>query len=378
MKNTIPLGKSNICAIVCVRNEKRYLAGLIAHLRAQGVDIVFIDNESTDGSREIIDRYLGTDVLSVHNLPYHGAFSLSDQLQAKAEVEQGLTHDWVMHVDADEILHPSTDGLRLTDVAKRADAAGFNAVNFEEFVFLPPAGQDLTYENAHLDIQLYYYFAPTFQRLIRLYRRAQGLDNRSAGGHRLKGNPIIYPQNQVLRHYIGLDQTHLLGKYIGRVFDESELKKGWHGNRVGLTEEMLSLDRFNTEMFDYLPTVTSRALLRNRPRRQHFWSWGEKDRSYDALIQAERLRPAAVKKALNPPSNDKLVLAQNAAKIETLEADIVALKQRQKQRRIVLRSQIEKLKLQHEATNREIEVLRQSLSWRLTTPLRKLASVFNR
>jgi len=104
MKNTIPLGKSNICAIVCVRNEKRYLAGLIAHLRAQGVDIVFIDNESTDGSREIIDRYLGTDVLSVHNLPYHGAFSLSDQLQAKAEVEQGLTHDWVMHVDADEIL----------------------------------------------------------------------------------------------------------------------------------------------------------------------------------------------------------------------------------------------------------------------------------
>lgn len=382
MKNTDPLGETSICAIVCVRNESRYLEGLISHLHDQGVDIAFIDNESTDGSREIIDSHLGKNVLSVRNLPYHGAFSLSDQLQAKAEVEKGLTHDWVMHVDADEILHPSTEGLRLTDVARRADAAGANAVNFEEFVFLPPAGQDLTYKNAHLDIKLYYHFAPTFQRLIRLYRRAQGLDNRAAGGHRLKGNPIIYPQNQVLRHYIGLDQTHLLEKYIGRVFDEAELKKGWHGNRVGLTDKMLSLDRFNPEMFDYLPKATSRSFLRNRPRRQHFWSWGDKDRSYDTLIQAERLQsqkhPIAARKTFVFPTGDRLALAQSAVKIEDLEAKVVAVKQRQKQRRVVLRSKIKELKLRDEAINRDIEILRQSLSWRLTAPLRKLMSVFKR
>ena len=263
MKASEHQGRSNICAIVCVRNESRYLEGLIAHLRDQGVDIAFIDNESTDGSREIIDSHLGTNVLTVRNLAYNGAFSMLDVLQAKAKVEKGLTHDWVMHVDADEILHPSTEGLRLTDVARHADVAGANVVNFEEFVFLPPAVQNLTYKNAHLDTKMYYYLAPKSQRLMRLYRRAQGLDNSSSGGHHLEGNPIIYPQNQVLRHYIGLDQTHLSEKYIGRVFGEAELEKGWHFNRVGLTDKMLSLDRFDPEMFDYLPRATSRAFLRN-------------------------------------------------------------------------------------------------------------------
>ena len=377
MERIEPLGQSNICAIVCVRNELRYLRGLITHLRDQGVDIAFIDNASTDGSREFIESHLGTDVLSVRNLPYHGTFSLSDQLQAKAEVEQGLTHDWVMHVDADEIHHPSTDGLRLVDVANQADAAGFNAVNFEEFVFLPPTGQDLSYENAHLDITLYYYFAPTYQRLIRLYRRGHGLDNRAAGGHRLKGNPIIYPQNQVLRHYIGLDQTHLLKKYIGREFDAAELKKGWHGNRVGLTEKMLSLDRFDPEMFDYLPSSTSRAFFRNRPRRQHFWSLSDKDVSYNDGQQAaaQRAKNTSPAKQIKPPMAD---LAQNTIKIAALEAEIVTLKMRQKQRRVKLRTQITQLKAQNAAVQHDLNTIRQSKSWRMTAPLRKLAAMVRR
>ena len=269
MESNKSLGESNICAIVCVRNERGYLDGLIKNLRGQGIDIVFIDNASTDGSREIIDGHVGSSVLRVLDLAYKGSFSLSDQLQAKAGVEKTLKHDWIMHVDADEIHHASSDNISLVDVARRADKGGYNAINFEEFVFLPQLGQD----TSHLETLRYYYFAPLFHRLVRLYRRGQGLDNRAGAGHRVNGNPIIYPQNQVLRHYIALDQSHLIKKYLGRVFDETELRKGWHRNRVGLTEEMLSLRRFEDDMFDYLPTRDSRAFLRNRPRNRHFWSW---------------------------------------------------------------------------------------------------------
>lgn len=263
----------NICAIVCVRNEVKYLPGLIQNLLSQGVEIAFIDNESTDGSRELMEEHLGANVLSVTNLAYKGVFSLSDQLQAKALVEQKLLHEWVMHVDADEIHHASTDGLSLVDVAGRADAENCNAINFEEFVFIPESEHDGTNSGSHLDILRYYYYAPDPNRLLRLYRRGQGLDNRAGAGHLLQGNPIIYHQNQVLRHYIALDQAHLMKKYIGRTFDPSELKKRWHSNRVGLTEEMLSLQRFDHGQFDYLPSSESRAFLRNRPRNRHFWSW---------------------------------------------------------------------------------------------------------
>ena len=174
-----------------------------------------------------------------------------------------------MHVDADEIHHASSDDISLVDVARRADKEGCNAINFEEFVFLPQLGQG----TSHLETLRYYYYAPLFHRLVRLYRRGQGLDNRARAGHGVNGNPIIYPQNQVLRHYIALDQSHLIKKYLGRVFDEADLRKGWHRNRVGLTEEMLSLKRFEDDMFDYLPTRDSRAFLRNRPRNRHFWIW---------------------------------------------------------------------------------------------------------
>lgn len=268
-----PSNKPNICAIVCVRNECRYLEGLIKHLQCQGVEIVFIDNASTDGSREIIDSHVGSSVLRVLDLAYKGSFSLSDQLQAKAEVEQTLKHEWILHADADEIHHASSDSISLVEVAERADSAGCNAINFEEFVFLPQQGQDGSREHSHLEALRYYYFAPGLHRLIRLYRRGQGLDNRAGAGHTVKGNPIIYPQNQVLRHYIALDQRHLIDKYVGRVFDQAELQWGWHRNRVGLTEEMLSLSRFEHGRFDYLPSCESRAFVRNRPHNQHFWSW---------------------------------------------------------------------------------------------------------
>lgn len=253
-----------ICAIVCIRNESKYLTGLISHLKAQGIDIVFIDNESTDGSREIIEKHIGSGVISLRNLAYNGSFSLSDQLQAKAEVEQTLTHDWILHLDADEIPHASSNNLTLLNVCKRAAREGYNVINFEEFVFLPSKDHNSDDENAHLSILRYYYFAPMFHRLMRLYRRGQGLDNRSGAGHRIHGNAIIYPQTQVLRHYITLDQNHLNSKYLGRVFDEKELKKGWHGNRIGLTDEVLSLSRMPHDKLEYLPNPSSREFLRNR------------------------------------------------------------------------------------------------------------------
>ncbi|CTQ32497.1 glycosyltransferase family 2 protein [Jannaschia rubra] len=263
----------NICAIVCIRNEDRYLKELVEHLEKEGIEAFFIDNGSTDGSRETIEKHIGGNVLGVRDLPHRGSFSLVDQLQAKAEVEQTLRHEWVMHVDADEIHHASSDGTRLVDVAGLSDEAGCNVVNFEEFVFLPEADHDGTDVGAHLDVLRYYYFAPVPERLLRLYRRGQGLDNRPGAGHRLRGDARIYPQPQVLRHYITLDQDHLLQKYVGRAFDPSELGQGWHHNRVGLTAEMLSLSRADHDQFEYLPARESRAFIRDRPRKRHFWSW---------------------------------------------------------------------------------------------------------
>ncbi|MEZ0251092.1 MAG: glycosyltransferase family 2 protein [Methylobacteriaceae bacterium] len=262
-----------ICAIIGVRNEARYLPNLIRHLKSQGLEIAVVDNGSTDGSRELFEAERGGHLVAMRDLPWTGAFSLSAQLQAKAEVELRLKHDWILHLDADEIMHSREPGLRLVDVAQQATEDGCNVVNFEEFVFLPEPDHDGSQEGAHRHILRYYYFAPRRPRLMRLYRRGQGLDNRAGGGHSVKGNPIIFGEDQVLRHYIALDQEHVTSKYLNRVFEDKELTRGWHKNRVGLTEEQLDLAAIPRDDLEYLTDYDSRKMNRSRPRMGHFWHW---------------------------------------------------------------------------------------------------------
>ena len=45
--------------------------------------------------------------------------------------------DWVIHLDADEIMHTYRRGESLNEASHRLDAVGWNVANFDEFVFLP-------------------------------------------------------------------------------------------------------------------------------------------------------------------------------------------------------------------------------------------------
>ncbi|MDX1823023.1 MAG: glycosyltransferase family 2 protein [Paracoccaceae bacterium] len=275
-------GKADLtaCAIVCVRNEIRYLPHLIAHLEEQELGVFFIDNGSDDGTLDYIRSRVGNGVLGVEELPYRGVFSLGDQLQAKAEIEQGLPHDWIMHLDADERPHACLPQDSLLDVVKRADRNGDNVINFEEFVFLPfnlpdEGGGNLARNGGEMAFasEYYYYFAPSPRRLMRLYKRNAGLDNRGRAGHSLDGSVSVYPENQVLRHYIALDQEHLFSKYVGRKFDESELRLTWHKNRTNLTRQDLMLTDDVALNMDRLPHAESYAFSRNTNRQDHFWHW---------------------------------------------------------------------------------------------------------
>tara|TARA_R100000935_G_scaffold34072_2_gene54644 strand:+ start:1127 stop:3007 length:1881 start_codon:yes stop_codon:yes gene_type:complete len=112
----------------------------------------------------------------------------------------------------------------------------------------------------------------------------------------------------------------------------------------------------------------------------------EKGLTYDHFIRVARLdnQSLCVQKVLVDGSATQeiaihhLALKQSDEKIETLKAKLVAANQRQKQKRIYLRSEIKKLRLRLEAKNIEIEVLQKSASWRLTAPFRKLMYILRR
>ena len=176
----------NVTAVLAIRNEEAYLANCLRDLISNGLNFVIIDNDSTDSSAQIYGRReFAPHLVQVCRLPFSGVFSLSEQLQRKMEVIEALNSDWVVHVDADEILHSYREGEGLREALSRLDAEGWNVVNFDEFVFLP-IERDYEQEMwGRQPISYYYFFQPSSPRLMRAWKRDGGFSSAAFGGHLL-------------------------------------------------------------------------------------------------------------------------------------------------------------------------------------------------
>jgi glycosyltransferase involved in cell wall biosynthesis len=259
-------------AVLCVRNEAVHIRRCLDDLIASGLEVRLIDNGSSDSTREIAQSYLGSGLLGIDDLPWEGAFSLTDQLAAKRRIIAQSRHDWILHCDADEWLISPTDGQPLIEGLAAADAAGFTYVNFHEAVFVPLPGEDFEREDYAKHMTTYYFFQPYYPRLNRAWRRDAGLENGSTGGHMLSGDQLTrYPTDFILRHYIVLSQDHARRKYLGRRFSDEDRSKGWHGSRVTTTEDNLTLRPL--PQLRRLSDPASRNFDLSHPVARHFWEW---------------------------------------------------------------------------------------------------------
>ena len=254
-------------AIVACRNERQNLERLLPRWVAEGLEVVLLDHSSNDGTHAWASRQLGQGIQGIETLPWKGHFDLQEQLLAKQAIAKQLDHDWVLHLDADEWPQSSKAGERLIDAIGRVHKQGNNAINFEEFVFLPTKNES--------DAEHYYFFAPKPNRLMRGWRRDAQLSNASDGGHHLRPDATnqlkLAKENFVLRHYIVRSQSHAREKYLNRVFSAADLKRGWHGNRLQLCARSLSFP--DAMHLQQVSGDASQPLNRSEPKTSHFWHW---------------------------------------------------------------------------------------------------------
>ena len=265
-----------MCAIIVVRNEFNYLRLLLPYLQSQQIDVVIIDNDSNDNSTKLFDEFWQTPVISVNRLPFDGIFDQKKMLIAKQGIIDSISHDWIIHHDADEMMEHREKGYSLRDAIYQADQGGYNAINFEEFVFIPERNQDCTYSNYYEEILRYYFFSPKCNRLNRAWKRCDNLQNFLSGGHQLEGELLnVDPRNHILRHYITLSFEHAKAKYVGRKFAVDDLALGWHSNRVNIEEKDLMLP-LNDKKLNYLDNFESKQFNRELPLKFHYWQWYKK------------------------------------------------------------------------------------------------------
>jgi len=260
----------DVLAVFCIRNQAVYMPYVLKYLSAQGVDIVILDHGSTDGLVEVCKR-LSNDIniIDVITIPFTGKFPLKHLLELKTEVASRYTTDWIIHHDADEIFVSSRPNESLSELISRVDAEGYNALNFEEYVFLPES-DDHDYSGTDFvkTMRYCYKFAPYEQRLVRAFHSSLLGMNITTGGHKLTDDAQVYPENHVLKHYMCLSLERLKVKHKNRRYAESDVNLGWHSNRIGINWDKVVLPKLSA-LSDI--EKTNFAVIKKYDK--HFWEW---------------------------------------------------------------------------------------------------------
>lgn len=259
-------------AIFALRNEELYIETVIRHLIRQGIKMAVIDNGSEDKTLEICQRYYPEHVEVILQYPFDGLFRLEKLLEEKERLRRTHDADWIIHHDADEIMQSNVQGETLLEALIRIDRMGFQAVNFDEFVFVYESNT-ARYEGTDFTetMDWYYFFKPAKPFRIRAFRNDLQVSNVYSAGHLLPLDMIrLYPESLVHRHYISLSRDHAKRKYLSRKFDPAALARKWHWSRVIINEKSLDAPAMTRlKRFD-----RSQAQLdRSMPYKKHFWQW---------------------------------------------------------------------------------------------------------
>jgi glycosyltransferase involved in cell wall biosynthesis len=237
-----------VVAVLTTRNEERFLAGCLENLFRQGVSVYLCDNQSTDRTLEIAERYRGRGLVDLETIPYDGVFRWRRLLERKEVLFQSLQADWLMHVDADEIHLPPARHATLSGALAEADANGYDTVEFSEFTFLPTQeAPDHDHPFFQRTLRSYYPFRPSSPHCVRALKKREGaMEIAWSGGHRVRfaTPPKLFPEPFRMRHYPFLSVGHAVEKYAHRRYDDDEVNfASWHGWRARLQAEQIRLPK---------------------------------------------------------------------------------------------------------------------------------------
>jgi glycosyltransferase involved in cell wall biosynthesis len=267
-----------IVAIFAVHNEERIIRRAIRHLAGEGVLSYVMDNDSTDQTYEAVRSMEGEGVIGHERLPRAGTFQLADHLRRKEQLHHELAADWYVHHDADEIRQSPLPGQTLAEGIAAEDAAGYDAIDFLEFAFMPTSQREDFEHEGYVEEMRHYCFMQRKTgarfRINAWKNRGQRVDLASSGGHsaEFEGRKVC-PRKFILRHYLALSYDHVVRKYCQRRYSDQELQDGWHWTRATLRPEDIYLPDISElkelpadGAWDMSDPWTDEPIFKNAPR----------------------------------------------------------------------------------------------------------------
>lgn len=122
------------------------------------MQVATADNKSTNETVDICESFASGEVVYIETVPFTGVLDLQLLLEAVHRLRRRLAADWIVYQGADEILMSHQPDETLRQAIERVDSLGFDAINFDEFVFVPET-DDSRYEGTDYPQTMRYRFA---------------------------------------------------------------------------------------------------------------------------------------------------------------------------------------------------------------------------
>lgn len=263
-----------VCAFVHVHDELRYVGPFLDHMIDLGVDLhVFCDRSPPSVVAEVEAR-LGHGVVAVESVCDGDCFCLGAQLRRVEWLASASSYDWYIRADIDEFRMTGHANESLPMLAARAESAGFNAIQFLEYVFIPTE-QEPDHDHAQFlkTMRRYYLYAPPGLVFRSMWKYQPCLvDLESSGGRDVTFPGIrTFPEALPMCHYPFLSAEHVREKYQLREYPEFEAVRGWHTLGMSLQKCEWSLpDPQDLHLYD--PALPG-WFDASSPRSSHWLDW---------------------------------------------------------------------------------------------------------
>jgi glycosyltransferase involved in cell wall biosynthesis len=269
----MPQTRIRVIAAMVVRNERPYMGNCLRHLIENGIDYVIVDNESTDGLIELLQQpYFAKHLVGYRTHPYPGHMDWESLMLARQAAVDAVDADWILYVSADEIMHSYNAGETLSAAIERADTAGFDVIDFHEFVFLPIEMDYMPDREGPQLLRHYYFFEYERPRLMRARKKRLQVSHVEHGGHLLSGEPFrLSAESFALRHYMFRNQAHAFEKYARRAYAPKELARGWHWH--GHQHPVANFAFPPVDQLECLASPEDRNLSLAHPHMTPYWMW---------------------------------------------------------------------------------------------------------
>ena len=213
-------------AFVASFNESDIIGWTVRHLRRQGLEVLVIDCQSTDGTERLAEE------AGALIYPYDAPPVSWHALLGCVERLVGPNYDWLTLCDADELRYSYIEGETLLEAFARVDRQGYNAIDHRVVTFHPV---DNGFDGTQDPEQHFRYFSSDLfnERIgqVKAWKNVGPVSIAASGGHQVafRGRRI-YPMKFISKHYPIRSQAHGERKVFQerKWLDQAQGRADWH------------------------------------------------------------------------------------------------------------------------------------------------------